>query len=152
MTASPSAATVFPKSSSMWRSPGIWMATFIVVYITFNAVRATLNPVHFASAFGIPLAGPEHDAFVLVYAIRALFLGVFGFSLLVTRRFRALALFSLVAVVMPVGDAVLVASRGGAGAIVIRHVVIAVFLFLTWFLIVRWLAKNPAADEGAARS
>ncbi len=142
MTALPLTSTGSTKSSSMWRSPGIWMATFIVVYITFNALRATINPVHFAAAYGTPLAGPEHDAFVLVYAIRALFLGLFGFSLLVTRRFRALALFSLVAVVMPVGDAVLVASRGGAGAIVVRHVVIAIFLFLTWLLIERWVKRN----------
>lgn len=134
-----------PVKTSVWRSPGIWMAAFIVAYILFNAVRATLNPVHFAVAFGIPLAGPEHDAFVLVYAIRALFLGLFGLALFVTRNYRVLGLFSLVAAVMPIGDAVLVASRGGGGAIVGRHVFIAVFLVLTWFLIERRLGKEKTA-------
>jgi hypothetical protein len=40
---------------------------------------------------------------------------------------------------------VLVASRGGGGAIVGRHVFIAVFLVLTWFLIERRLAKEKTA-------
>jgi hypothetical protein len=140
MTAANLPAT--PVKTSVRRSPGIWMAAFIVVYILFNAVRAALNPVHFAAVFGIPLAGPEHDAFVLVYAIRALFLGLFGLALFVTRNYRTLALFSLVAAVMPIGDAALVAARGGGGLIVGRHIFIAVFLVLTWLLITRRLAKE----------
>lgn len=122
---------------AFWRSPGIWMVGILIVYILFNAVRATLSPVEFAVYYGLPLVDPGNTAFVLVYAIRALFLGVFGLGLLIRRDFNALALYALVASLMPIGDAILVGLEGGPTGTVIRHTLTAVFLVATWYMLRR---------------
>jgi len=126
---------------SPWRSVGLWISALLIGYMLFNAVRATLNPTAFAASFGIPLTNPGDDAFVLVYAIRALFLGLFGLALFVRRRYASLSLFLLVATVIPVGDALLVAQRGGEPTVVARHVAIAGIVLLTWFLTHRWVQR-----------
>lgn len=126
-----------PAARSPWRSAGVWMAVFLVAYMFFNAVRAVQNPTAFAMNYGVTLA-PGNNAFVLVYAIRALFLGLFGAALVLRQNFGALALFVLVAVIMPLGDAMLVSVAGGPTTTVIRHLLTAVFLLATWFLLRRW--------------
>lgn len=131
--------------TSPWRSVGVWMTVILIGYILFNAVRATANPVDFAGSFGLPLGITDSSAFVLVYAIRSLFLGLFGLGLLLRRDFKGLALYALVAVVMPLGDAALVALEGAPTATVIRHLLIAAFLILTWFFLRRWII-NQGSD------
>lgn len=137
-TATPSATVASP-----WRSVGVWMTIFLIVYILFNAVRSVLNPADFAVSFGLPLTSVGGSGFVFVYAIRALFLGLFGIALLVRRNYSGLALFVLVASVMPIGDATLVSLAGGPTGTVIRHIVTAGFLLLTWFFIRRWMQVHP---------
>jgi hypothetical protein len=125
-------------AASPWRAPGVWLAVILMLYMLFNVIRTVQDPVGFAETFGTPLTNPADSAFVFVYAIRALFLAVFGLVLIVQMRWQMLALFILVATIMPVGDALLVASQGGESTIIIRHVVIAGVLMLTWFLLWRW--------------
>lgn len=132
--------------STPWRSAGFWMAVVLVVYILFNAVRAASNPAQFATYYGLSLTQPDNHAFVFVYAIRALFLGLFGLALLLRRQYPALAIYALVGVVMPLGDALLVAATGGPTATVIRHLLTAVFLFATWFFLRRWTLSNAAVQ------
>lgn len=136
-----------PAARSPWRSIGVWMAVFLVAYMLFNAIRAVQNPTAFATNYGVTPA-PGNNAFVLVYAIRALFLGLFGAALVLRRNFGALALFALVAVVMPLGDATLVGIAGGPTTTVIRHLLTAVFLLATWFLLRRWnqTAQVPSSN------
>jgi hypothetical protein len=127
---------------SPWRSLGIWMVVILIVYILFSAFRSLQNPVEFAAGFGLPPANPNNNGFVYVYSIRAIFLGLLGLVLLVRRNYSALALFVLVATVMPIGDAVLVALNGGGT--VIQHVLTAGFLLLTWFFMRRWSRQASA--------
>lgn len=130
-----------PSSLSPWRSVGLWMSALLVAYLLWNAVRATLSPTDFAATFGIPLENPGDDAFVLVYAIRTLFLGLFGLALFLRRSYAILALFLLIATVIPIGDALLVWQRGGEAAIITRHIVITGVVLLTWFLTSRWVRR-----------
>lgn len=134
------------SAGSPWRSAGLWMSALLIAYLFFNVLRAIANPVGFAGTFGVPLDNPGDDAFVLVYAIRTLFLGLFGLALLVRRSYAALALFLLVATVMPIGDALLVWQRGGEPAIIARHIVITGIVLLTWFLTSRWVRRAPTPD------
>jgi hypothetical protein len=145
-TQQPLSQTAKPAVISPIRAIGVWMSVILVIYILFNAVRAVVSPTDFAASYGTPLADPANDAFVLVYAIRALFLGVFGLVLLLRRDWRALALFALVGAIMPVGDAALVALKGGAAGTVIRHMLTAVFLVATWYLLQRWM-RNAVASK-----
>lgn len=133
------------SAASPWRSVGLWMSALLIAYLFFNVLRATADPAGFAAAFGVPLANPGDDAFVLVYAIRTLFLGLFGLALLLRRSYAALTLFLLVATVMPIGDALLVWQRGGEPATIARHIVITGIVLLTWFLTRRWVRRVSAA-------
>jgi hypothetical protein len=130
---------------SPWRSVGLWMTALLVAYLFFNVARAIANPAGFAAYFGIPLDNPGDDAFVLVYAIRTLFLGLFGLALLLRRSYASLALYLLVATVMPIGDALLVWQRGGEPSIIARHIAITGIILLTWFLTNRWVQRALAS-------
>jgi hypothetical protein len=124
------------------------MVIFLVVYILVNAARAFFTPAAFAEYFGLPLSDSNATAFVFVYGIRALFLGVFGAALLLRRSYPALALFVLVATIMPLGDAILVALAGAAPTVILRHCIVIVFLGVTWYLLRRWL--NVAMPDQVA--
>lgn len=80
---------------SPWRSLGIWMVVILIVYIFYSALRSFLNPVEFATGFGLPSASPNNNGFVYVYSIRAIFLGLLGLTLLVRTNYSALTLFVL---------------------------------------------------------
>jgi hypothetical protein len=140
-TTAPSTSSTSSAASSAWRSPGLWLCALLIGYMLFNATRAVLSPAAFAAAFGVPLGNPADDTFVLVYAVRALFLGVFGLALLVRRNYAGLALFVLVATLMPIGDALIVAQSGAGLAAVARHIVIAGVVLLTWYLTQRWVRR-----------
>lgn len=131
--------------SSPFRSIGLWMSLFLIVYMLYNVVRSALNPTDFISAFGFPPANVSTITFVWVYSIRALFLGLFGIVLLIRRHYQALSLFVLVATVMPLGDAGLVAATGAPLPVILRHLLIAGFLLLTWFFLHRWTKRQSAA-------
>jgi hypothetical protein len=120
-------------NTSLAYNVGLAMALVTILYSFFNAVRATRNPVGFARAFGVPAS--SRDAFVSVYGIRTLFIALYGLALLVSGQPRALALFALVAAVMPILDLVLVWQHGAPVATRARHAAIAVFLLLTAFLV-----------------
>jgi Domain of unknown function (DUF4267) len=125
-----------------WRSVGVWLAVILIGYLFFNVLRATLNPHDFAVYYGLPLSDPANDAFVYVYALRTLFLGLFGVALLVGRNFKTLALYILIAVVMPIGDAMLVTFKGASLDTIIRHVLVVGVVLLTWFLLRRWVRAS----------
>jgi heme A synthase len=112
------------------------------VYMLVNTVRAFGDPVGFAAYMGLPLSDPANHAFVQVYALRALFLGLCVLALLFRRDTRALAVFALVAVVMPVGDAMLTAANGAPIAIVARHGASAIVLAVTASLLFSRAAKE----------
>jgi len=76
--------------------------------------------------------------------IRSFFLGVFGFALLLSRSYKTLTLYALVAVLMPIGDALLVVVKGGAVEVIARHILTAVFLLLTSFFLYRWTRAAAA--------
>lgn len=130
----------------VWRSVGVWLAIILIGYLFFNVLRATLNPRDFAVYYGLPLSDSANDAFVYVYALRTLFLALFGVALLVGRNLKTLALYILIAAVMPIGDAVLVAFKGAALDTIIRHVLVVGFVLLTWFLLRRWVRATEAAS------
>jgi hypothetical protein len=124
-------------SARPWRSVGVWMAVAITVLMAVNTARAALDPIGFANYFGLVGAADAHAGFVHVYALRTLFLALVTGALIVTGQWRALAWFAACAVVMPVGDAALVASADGPTAVIARHCAIAAYLAATAWLLFR---------------
>ena len=128
-----------------WTRPSTWLVVALGAFMLLNTARALLDPVGFAVYMGLPLTDPANHAFVQVYALRAAFLGLCAFGLLWLRDIRALAVFALAALVMPLGDALLTASNHAPPLIVARHGATAVVLAVT-----AWLLFNRACKEANA--
>lgn len=131
-------------SAFPWRSPAVWLAALIAAMMALNAWQAFADPAAFVARFGTPGAADASSAFVTVYASRALFLSLITALLLGLRQFAALGWFAAAAVVMPVADALQVSAAGGSGAIVARHIAIALYLMVTAGLLLR-LSRKAAA-------
>jgi hypothetical protein len=132
-------------SPKFTKSVGFWMAIVMILSQLINALRAFSDPVSFAVYMGLPLANQLDDGFVEVYGLRALFLGVFATVLVYTKQIRALSLLALFAVIMPIGDVILVWQAGAPASVIVRHVVIGMFLFAAWYFISRWLKTSKAS-------
>jgi hypothetical protein len=129
-------------SSSYWLRASSALIALMGIYMLVNTVRAFIAPAAFAAAMGLPLANPADHAFVQVYGLRAMFLGLCALALLWRRDIRALAVFALVAIVMPVGDALLTASNGAPPLIVARHGATAIVLAVTAALLFSRASKE----------
>ena len=125
-----------------WAKPSSWLVALMGVFMLANTVRALADPAGFAAYMGLPLTDPANHAFVQVYALRALFLGLCALGLLWRGETRALALFAFAVIVMPVGDAILTASNGAAPLIVARHGATAIVLAVTAALLFNRVAKG----------
>ena len=128
------------STSGYWLRVSTVLIALMGAYMLVNTVRAFADPAGFAAYMGLPLTDPANHAFVQVYALRALFLGLCALALLFRRDTRALAVFALVAIVMPVGDALLTASNGAPVTTVARHA--ATVLAITASLLFSRAAKE----------
>ena len=115
--------------SMRWRI-GLGLATLIGVFQIVNFARAFGDPVGFAAYMGLPVAG-DATGFVMIYGLRSLFIGGLVLACVWRRDVRVLGLMAALAVVMPIGDAWLAHDAGAAGATVLRHAVIALYLVVT---------------------
>lgn len=123
--------TASSASTPPWGLIATGLAAVIVLLQAVNAVRAFAEPEAFAIYMGLPLGTGQEAGFVFVYGLRAAFIALAVTALLLTRNYTALVWVALAALVMPIGDAVLTARAGAPGAIVGRHVAIALFLVMT---------------------
>ena len=125
-----------------WSSLGAWLILGVAAIMALNTARAFLDPAAFAAYMGLPLRDGASDGFVLIYGLRAAFLGLIAVVLLWRGEMTALAAFAAVAVVMPIGDAILTAGSHAPTALVARHGASAVYLAVAAFLLHRWSQKN----------
>ena len=131
-------------TANAWTKPSTWLVLLLGLFMLLNTFRAFADPAGFATYMGLPLTDPANGAFVQVYALRAAFLGLFALASLWRSDTRSLALFATVAIVMPVGDAILTASHGAPLAIVARHAATAIVLAVTATLLANRAAKERA--------
>lgn len=131
-------------TQNYWRSAGVLMAGAGALLMLVNAARAFANPTSFSAYLGLPLVDGADAGLVHVYGLRALFIGLLVAVLLMLRQRTALWIVAAVAVVMPVGDAMLTWSAGAPTATVGRHIGIAVFLLATALLLRRDAVRAAA--------
>lgn len=113
------------------RTVGFWMSVPLAALQAVNAARAVWDPIGFAAYMGAPLEAAGDAAWVQIYALRTAFIALLVTALLIRRDLRALKWTALVALAMPLGDA-LIAYQGGAGmATVARHLAITAYLAVT---------------------
>ena len=114
------------------KSLGYWLAVALALSQWLNALRAAMGPVAYGDYMGLPLSAESDSAWIYVYALRALFLGSFAAFLLLSGQFRVLSRMALIAIVMPVGDFILVWLAHGSNATLARHALIAGVLVAAW--------------------
>ena len=125
----------------MLRTVGFWLAAMMGLFQAINAVRAFLDPNGFAAYMGLPLAAEADVGFVLVYGLRTAFIaGLIG-VLLSLKRLDALAWIALVALIMPIGDAWLAAQESAPLATILRHIVVALYVFMAFVFLRRAAGK-----------
>jgi len=115
-----------------WRSIGFWLALALALSQLSNAVRVALGVQEYSAYMGLPLVSGEDSSWVYVYALRALFMGVFAGYLLIKRHYQVMSAMALFAIVMPAGDFYLVWQADGSAGTLFRHALIAAVLVAAW--------------------
>lgn len=131
-----------------WRTIGFWLAAALALSQLGNALRVAFGAQAYSVYMGLPLSGGEGESWVVVYALRAFFLGSFAGYLLITSRYRVLSTMALLALVMPLGDFYLVWQAGGSAGTLARHGLIAAVLVAAWISLDRLARRQP--DEARA--
>lgn len=116
--------------SGRWRIAGLALAAVMGVFQIINAVRVIADAAGFADYMGLPI-GDGPDAFVQVYALRSLFIGIMVLGLVAGARTGVLAWMAAVGILLPLGDMWLTSAGGAPAAVVARHGVIAAYLVVT---------------------
>jgi len=129
------------------KSPAAWLAGIASIAILLLGVRAFLDPVSASAGFGLPMHTVSETTFVRIYGARNAFLGTVALGFLVLGMIRPLALLFTLATVLPVLDAVVIVSRLGLSAELIRHTAILLVLSVASAALWRLDARASAAND-----
>lgn len=133
------------KLTSPYRSIGFWLAIVIGLSQAINAVRAFADPAAFATYVGLPLQDMADAGFVQIYGLRAGFIALLVLLFAALKRIDAMAWMALAAIVMPIGDTILVMNAGAPQATIIRHIAIGLFVLVTFMMLRR--AANAQRED-----
>lgn len=136
-----------PPVASRFAFAGFWLASAMATLMFVNATRAWLDPSAFAIYMGLPLHSAADAAWVQVYGLRALFIGLTVSVLLLREDASTLKWLAGLALVMSLGDAALVHARGGPEAL--RHLAISGVLIAAAVALNRWDRAQRRAGRGA---
>jgi hypothetical protein len=115
---------------------GFWLGAVMALLMYVNAIRTVLNPNGFSAYMGLPLKDAAGAAWVRVYGLRALFIGLVVTFFLVRLDPVSLTWLFVMAIPMALGDAYLVSSTGGKGTS--RHLIITGVLVVAAFMMHQW--------------
>lgn len=138
-----SIAIASPESARQPYGIGLWLCWPIALLQLVNAVRSFYDPAGFAGYLGLPLDSAADTGFVMVYGLRAGFIGALTLLLVWQRAVSTLRNVALLALIMPAGDAWLTWQAGAAGTTVGRHLAIGLFLLVTAVLLHRQTRSSP---------
>ncbi len=114
---------------------GFVLALLMAILQAIYAVYAYVDPTAFALFRGTVLQVVGDADWVKIYASRTLFVaGIIGI-LLYFKNYKILAWTALLGLVMPITDALLAYQAQAADQVVIKHLVTAVYLLLTFFVL-----------------
>jgi hypothetical protein len=105
------------------------------------ALYAFANPAAFSLTRGTELFAAGDSDWVRIYASRTLFIALIIGYLLYRKQFKILSTASLLGTVMPITDAWLAYQASAGANVLLKHVVTALFLFVT-FIILRSVVRR----------
>jgi Domain of unknown function (DUF4267) len=132
--------TPFP-AASVSRSVGIWMAVGIALLQGFYALWAFVDPQAVASYRGGSLEGDSAALWVYAYGSRTLFIALVVLLLLRYGDLETLKWVTLFGLVMPISDAWSAMYSNDPEAGIVRHILTAAYLFLT-FTVLAWASHK----------
>jgi hypothetical protein len=133
-------------NTAPYRFAGFWLAAAMALLMLVNFARTMTDPAGFSAYMGLPVQDAANLAWVQVYGLRALFIGLLVLFFLLRRDPASLKGLALLALVMALGDALLVLRAGGGT--VARHLATAGVLVLAGWALHRWEAALAArADQ-----
>ncbi|WP_368564784.1 DUF4267 domain-containing protein [Pseudoxanthomonas sp. UTMC 1351] len=105
------------------------------------ALYAFADPAGFSLLRGTELFAAGDSDWIRIYASRTLFIALIIGYLLYRKHFKILAVASLLGIVMPVTDAWLAYQASAGDKVILKHVVTALFLIIT-FAILRSVVRR----------
>ncbi len=132
-------------NTPIYKFAGFWLAVAMALLMFVNFVRTLRDPSGFSAYMGLPVRDAADLAWVQVYGLRALFIGLVVTFLVVKADPASLKWFTALAIVMALGDAWLV-SRSGNSATT-RHLITAGVLMLATYAVHRWDVALTAAVQ-----
>jgi hypothetical protein len=128
-----------------WISPYTILSLLIGLTIIFLGANFILHPHAGAAGYGLSVTSTDADAFLLAKGVRDIASGVVTLCLVAFASKRAVALFLLSMTIVPVGDAIIVATTGGAPAYAVpMHVITALVMLVLSLLMLRSSPFTPA--------
>jgi hypothetical protein len=116
-------------------SPLFWFTLLIPVAIIGIGINFILNPVGASTAYGIPIHDPAAFPFMWVKGIRDIFSGLVVLTFLFRGERRTTAILFSLAILIPVGDGLVILSHAGFAPPIFIHwgtalymMIVAVFL------------------------
>ncbi len=128
-------------AASVPRSIGFWMAVGIALLQGFYAVWAFVDPQAVASYRGGALEGDGGALWVHAYGSRTLFIALIVLLLLRRGDLATLKWVTLFGLVMPISDAWSAMHSVDPDAGIVRHVLTAAYLLLT-FAMLEWASRK----------
>lgn len=102
-----------PGDTLRWNSLLGALTLLVGVAIILVGLRFLIAPPAGAAGYGLPVDPGQGDGFLLAKGLRDIASGLFVFTLVATASRRVVGLFMMVATVIPIGDAVIVATHAG---------------------------------------
>src|SRR5579859_5579216 len=130
------------------RSVGWWMTVIAALYLLVSAAIAAAAPVSFAHSLGLPLASTADDGFPVVYATRTTVIALLALILALRQEIAILSILVLLATVLPLTDAVVVATHHAGAPTAVKHLASAVYLLATWILLRHHLHRSRRERYG----
>ena len=132
-----------------WRSPVAILSALLGIAILFLGANFILNPHGGAAGYGVTVTSTDADAFLRAKGVRDIATGIVVLALLSFSSARAVALALLGLLPIPVGDAIIVATTGGAPAYAVpMHALTAVVMGVVALFILR---RTPSSVPAAGR-
>jgi len=128
-----------------WLSPYTILSLLIGVSIILLGANFIFHPHAGATGYGVSVTSTGADAFLLAKGVRDIASGVVTLCLIAFASKRTVALFLLSMTIVPVGDAIIVATTAGAPDYALpMHAATALVMLVLSVLMLRGSSSNPA--------
>ncbi|MGP4078503.1 DUF4267 domain-containing protein [Pseudalkalibacillus sp. R45] len=119
------------------RSLTFWLVGVVTLLMLFLGVKGFIQPEAAIRGFGIPLHDTADRYLVLIKADRDLFIGILLLVMMVFRMRKALLVFMLTAVLVPIVDAILVLTHAVDKTPSWIHIATVIYVFVVGWMLYR---------------